>query len=104
FRDLLVLEPLSGGEPETVAGGEQLRAQLFAFEGAIYFSNYDSELYLLSEGGDEPEYVMDLSVDADFDSDLMPQLTLYRTDIGLGALLYLDEGDGPRFLGEATEG
>lgn len=104
FRDLMVLEPLSGGEPEPVAGGEQLRAQLFAFEGAIYFSNYDSELYLLSEGGDEPEYVMDLSVDADFDSDLMPQLTLYRTDAGLGALLYLDEGDGPRLLGEATEG
>ena len=104
FRDLMALEPLSGGEPEPVAGGEQLRAQLFAFEGAIYFSNYDSELYLLSENGDEPEYVMDLSVDADFDSDMMPQLTLYRTDTGLGALLYLDEGDEPRFLGEATEG
>lgn len=102
FRDLMAFK-LPGGAPSPIDAGAELRARLIEYQGEIYMTNYDSELYRLTPGMDEPEYVMDLSVDYDFDSDIMPDVVLYPAGDGLGALLYLDEGEGYRFIGEAIE-
>ncbi len=102
FRDLMACE-LPGGAPSPVEAGAELRARLIEYQGEIYLTNYDSELYRIAPGMDEPEYVMDLSVDYDFDSDIMPDVALYSDGEKLGALIYLDEGEGYRFIGEAAE-
>lgn len=102
FRDLMVYAPQAASSPEPVPAGEQLRARLIEFSGALYLTNYDSELYRLDADADEPEYVMDLSIDYDFNSDLMPDAVLYNAPDGLGVLLYLDEGDGWKYIGEVV--
>lgn len=99
FCDLMIFDPASGAsQPEPAAA--QLRAKLYSYGDKLYLENYDSELYRLDAAEPEPVYVMDLSVDYDFDSDLMPELVLYGKEAALGALIYLDEGDGPHMIGE----
>lgn len=103
FRDLMCADPLSAADPEAIPAGEQLRARLIPFDGAIYMTNYDSELYRMDDTGSELEYAMDLSTDYDFNSDLMPDAILYNAPGGIGALIYLDEGDGWRYICEIVE-
>ena len=102
FRDLMLYAPQGTASPEPIPAGEQLRARLIEFGGALYLTNYDSELYRIDDSANEPEYIMDLSVNYDFNSDLMPDAILYNAPGGLGALLYLDEGDGWRYIGEVA--
>ena len=99
FCDLMACDAASG-QVEPVAAAAQLRARLFEYRGALYLTNYDSELYALPDGASEPEYVLDLTVERDFDSNLMPLVTLYGEPDALGALIYLDEGEGYRLIGE----
>ena len=101
FCDLMACDATTG-QTQPVAAAAQLRARLFAYGGTLYLTNYDSELYSLPDGATEPEYVLDLSVDYDFNSDLMPLVTLYGDADALGALIYLDEGDGYHLIGEIT--
>ncbi len=101
FCDLMACD-ITTGQTQPVAAAAQLRARLFAYGGTLYLTNYDSELYSLPDGATEPEYVLDLSVDYDFNSDLMPLVTLYGDADALGALIYLDEGDGYHLIGEIT--
>ncbi len=101
FCDLMACD-ITTGQTQPVDAAAQLRARLFAYGGTLYLTNYDSELYSLPDGATEPEYVLDLSVDYDFNSDLMPLVTLYGDADALGALIYLDEGDGYHLIGEIT--
>ncbi len=100
FTDLMVFDP-SSGAAESIPAGAELRAHLFTYAGALYLTNYDSELYILS--GADIDYVMDLTTEYSFDSDIMPDVVLFSSTDGLGALIYVDEGDGAKFAGEVAE-
>ena len=82
FRDLMLYVPQGTASPESIPAGEQLRARLIEFGGALYLTNYDSELYRIDDSANEPEYIMDLSVNYDFNSDLMPDAILYNAPGG----------------------
>ena len=53
-----------------------------------------------SSGGDIVFKPYHLEVERDFDSTLMPLVTLYGEPDALGALIYLDEGKSHQFIGE----
>ena len=57
FRDLMLYAPQGTASPEPIPAGEQLRARLIEFGGALYLTNYDSELYRIDDSANEPEYI-----------------------------------------------
>lgn len=101
FCDLTACDTATG-QTQPITAAAQLRAHLFCYEDSLYLTNYDSELYALPEDAAEPEYILDLTVDYDFNSDLMPMVTLYGYPDAPGALIYIDEGQGYRFIGEVA--
>lgn len=99
FTDLMAFDPTSNAI-ESVPSGAELRAHLFIYDNTLYLTNYDSELYVLTDSG--IDYAMDLTVDYSFDSDIMPDVTLFSNGDSLCALIYVDEGNGEKFAGEVA--